>query len=142
MTAQMCMTRIVGRVRQDCGVSVPAELPVELQPEMHYARRVASLKVLNAPWETENGIPTSHRGSPAHRHRHRHVHSLLAEFGDGQWCPCVYCGAPLDAETLTKDRIIPGSRGGRYTLDNLLPACAPCNVLRADRRLSAEEFLE
>lgn len=28
---------------------------------------------------------------------------------------------------LTVDRIIPGCKGGRYTRDNIRPACGPCN---------------
>lgn len=42
-------------------------------------------------------------------------------------CRCYRCGTLLTVETVTVDRIIPGCRGGRYTRNNIRPACAPCN---------------
>jgi 5-methylcytosine-specific restriction endonuclease McrA len=42
-------------------------------------------------------------------------------------CRCYRCGQPLHYGTLTVDRIIPGCRGGKYQLDNIRPACGPCN---------------
>lgn len=44
----------------------------------------------------------------------------------GAWGRCAYCqatGLPLQ-----RDCILPISRGGRYTLDNVVPACASCNA--------------
>ena len=52
---------------------------------------------------------------------------LLAEFGDGVTCPCVWCGCPLTAATLSQDKIYTLHEGGRYTMDNLLPSCLQCN---------------
>lgn len=47
---------------------------------------------------------------------------------------CQYCGCPDD---LTFDHLIPRSRGGRTTWENVVTACAPCN-LRKSNRLSQE----
>lgn len=52
---------------------------------------------------------------------------LLTKFGDGETCPCYRCGATLTDETITVDRIVPGVAGGRYTRENIRPACGPCN---------------
>lgn len=38
---------------------------------------------------------------------------------------CQYCGS---TRHLTLDHVIPRSRGGRTTWDNLVTSCAPCNV--------------
>lgn len=57
---------------------------------------------------------------------------LLAEFGNGITCPCVYCGAALTASTLTQDKIYTAAEGGRYVIANLLPACGECNRRRGD----------
>lgn len=38
---------------------------------------------------------------------------------------CQYCGS---TRQLTLDHIVPTSRGGRTTWDNLVTSCAPCNV--------------
>ena len=42
---------------------------------------------------------------------------------------CVYCG--LRSSTLTCDHVIPVSRGGSSTLDNLVTACLACNLAKA-----------
>lgn len=42
---------------------------------------------------------------------------------------CGYCGAPGS----TIDHVVPASRRGRNTWDNLITACAGCNQLKADR---------
>ena len=41
------------------------------------------------------------------------------------WGGCAYCGAADTA--LQRDCVLPISRGGRYTLDNIAPACGSCN---------------
>lgn len=43
---------------------------------------------------------------------------------------CQYCGAPED---LTFDHVVPRSRGGRTTWDNVVTACAPCNLRKGGR---------
>ena len=48
---------------------------------------------------------------------------------------CYRCHVPLlenedpeaPRQSLTVDRIVPGALGGKYTRDNIRPACAPCN---------------
>jgi hypothetical protein len=67
------------------------------------------------------------RGSSEDRRRRRRF--LLDTFGDGTTAPCSFDGCPevLTFETITVDRIIPGALGGRYTRDNIRPACGPHN---------------
>ncbi|GAA1137488.1 HNH endonuclease [Nesterenkonia lutea] len=64
------------------------------------------------------------------------------------WASCAYCcaaGAPLQ-----KDCVAPISRGGRYTIDNVVPACGSCNASKSNaevtswmrrRRLDERQFL-
>lgn len=52
---------------------------------------------------------------------------LMHEFG-GQ---CAYCNAPAT----TWDHVVPISKGGRTTPDNILPACAPCNSSKKDQNV-------
>jgi 5-methylcytosine-specific restriction endonuclease McrA len=44
---------------------------------------------------------------------------------------CQYCGSP--AENI--DHVVPRSRGGTHTWDNVVAACRPCNVRKRDRLL-------
>jgi 5-methylcytosine-specific restriction endonuclease McrA len=46
------------------------------------------------------------------------------------WGGCAYCGAT--DKPLQRDCILPISRGGRYTLDNVVPACATCNTSKCN----------
>jgi len=46
------------------------------------------------------------------------------------WGGCAYCGA-TDAP-LQRDCVLALSRGGRYTLDNVVPACRSCNASKCN----------
>jgi len=65
------------------------------------------------------------------------------------WRECAYCGA--DGVALQKDCVLPISRGGRYTIDNVVPACRSCNASKCNtevtswmrrHRLDEARFLE
>jgi len=43
---------------------------------------------------------------------------------------CQYCGSDQD---LTFDHVVPRSKGGRTTWDNVVTACAPCNLLKGGK---------
>ncbi len=45
---------------------------------------------------------------------------------------CVYCNAPATS----LDHVIPKSRGGPHTWDNVVSACARCNHVKADRAVA------
>jgi 5-methylcytosine-specific restriction endonuclease McrA len=64
------------------------------------------------------------------------------------WGSCAYCGATGTA--FQRDCVLPISRGGRYTLDNVVPACRSCNASKSNhevtgwlrrRRLDERAFL-
>ena len=40
---------------------------------------------------------------------------------------CWYCGQQVGFKNLTMDHVIPLTRGGRSTKDNLVPCCKECN---------------
>lgn len=59
----------------------------------------------------------------------RVTHDLTADQWHGlmeAWGGCAYCGG--DGAALQKDCVLPISRGGRYTVLNVVPACGPCNA--------------
>jgi 5-methylcytosine-specific restriction endonuclease McrA len=47
-----------------------------------------------------------------------------------EWGGCAYCGA--GDRPLQRDCILPLSRGGRYTIENIAPACGPCNASKCN----------
>ena len=46
------------------------------------------------------------------------------------WRQCAYCGG--EGAALQKDCVLPISRGGRYTLENVVPACRSCNASKGN----------
>lgn len=50
------------------------------------------------------------------------------------WSGCAYCGA--QDVPLQKDCVLPLSRGGRYTLDNVVPACRSCNASKCNQEVT------
>ena len=99
--------------------------------------------------------PNSRQARAARRRRKR-VAAADNDLTPAQWAElqslwggCAYCGATDRA--LQRDCVQPIARGGRYTLDNVVPACGPCNpskstveVTRWMRRTRRDEraFLE
>lgn len=95
------------------------------------------------------------RAARASRRRARRVAASGSDLTDAQWfaildawSSCAYCGA--DGVALQRDCVLPISRGGRYTLDNVVPACRSCNASKCNdevtswmrrRRLDEPRFL-
>src|SRR5690606_21667286 len=50
---------------------------------------------------------------------------------------CQYCG---DEDELTFDHVIPRSRGGRTTWENVVTACSPCNLKKVGLMPAQSKF--
>ncbi len=46
---------------------------------------------------------------------------------------CLYCGEHFARHTLTRDHVMPLSRGGRDEWENVVTACARCNLKKRNR---------
>lgn len=92
----------------------------------------------------QNRVGGERRGNTADRARRRAF--LLAWWGDGVTCQCVYCGSELrdvplaeqqhghqHREHVTADKIIPHEDGPGYVRTNIIPACIICNDRRGDK---------
>jgi 5-methylcytosine-specific restriction endonuclease McrA len=91
------------------------------------------------------------------RRRQRRLARYSHDLTDAQWAAltdawggCAYCGATDATGTLQRDCILAISRGGRYTLDNVVPACRSCNASKSNgevtrwlrrRRFDEQRFL-
>lgn len=49
---------------------------------------------------------------------------------------CYWCGEPITAATMHTDHIIPMNAGGTNTPDNIVCACASCNIRKGDKTRS------
>ena len=64
------------------------------------------------------------------RDAHRRKITRRAVFARDAWT-CQYCGH--ERGHLTVDHVIPRSKGGASTWDNIVTCCAPCNRRKGDR---------
>ena len=64
------------------------------------------------------------------------------------WGGCAYCGR--SGAPLQRDCVLALSRGGRYTVENVVPACGSCNASKSNgevtrwlrrRRFDEQRFL-
>lgn len=85
--------------------------------------------------------PSRTRALRASRRRRRRLGRVENDLTDAQWAVlveawggCAYCGATDRA--LQRDCVLPISRGGRYTLDNVVPACGPCNMSKCSSEVT------
>ena len=82
------------------------------------------------------------RRARAARRRTRRVALADNDLTPGQWLAiqqlwggCAYCGSTGAA--LQRDCVLPISRGGRYTLENVVPACRSCNASKSNDEVTS-----
>jgi 5-methylcytosine-specific restriction endonuclease McrA len=81
------------------------------------------------------------RRARAARKRKRRLGAVVNDLTADQWAAikaawngCAYCGAVDTA--LQRDCVMAISRGGRYTIDNVVPACASCNTSKCNEEVT------
>jgi 5-methylcytosine-specific restriction endonuclease McrA len=95
------------------------------------------------------------RKARAARRRKRRMDRVEHDLSVAQWTAlkaawggCAYCGA--SSTPLQRDCVLALSRGGRYTLANIVPVCRSCNTSKCNaevtgwlrrRRLDERAFL-
>lgn len=53
---------------------------------------------------------------------------------------CQYCGKKFSSSELSLDHVIPISRGGRSSWENVVCACLPCNVRKGNKLLAESDM--
>jgi len=81
------------------------------------------------------------RKAVAARRRMRRMARVEHDLTDEQWSAlqaawggCAYCGAT--DTPLQRDCVLALSRGGRYTLENIVPACRSCNTSKCNDEIT------
>ena len=82
------------------------------------------------------------RKARAASRRKRRMSLVSHDLSDDQWTTlqamwggCAYCGAT--GQPLQRDCVLPISRGGRYTIDNVVPACRSCNTSKCNTEVTS-----
>lgn len=109
-----------------------------------YAQNPEPKKASVKKWAKENRVAARLQGhnKRARKRNARGTHTIgqfwtvCEHYG---W-KCVYCGLELTKDTVTEDHVIPLSRGGSNAIDNILPACRPCNSRKNSK--TYEEYMK
>jgi 5-methylcytosine-specific restriction endonuclease McrA len=108
---------------------------IRAQNRAFYQRNAERLKAYVRNWQLENPARVS---AYAHRRRARELAAGVSWTPEewsalvGQWAGrCAYCGR--NDVRLTVDHRIPLTKGGSDSIDNVLPACKPCNSRKGTR---------
>lgn len=93
------------------------------------------------PGPTLGRVASRTRAATYARRRKRRMARVEHDLTDAQWLAlmdawagCAYCGG--DGAALQKDTMLPISRGGRYTLANVVPACGSCNASKCNTEVT------
>jgi 5-methylcytosine-specific restriction endonuclease McrA len=85
--------------------------------------------------------PGRSRKARAARRRKRRMDRVEHDLTDEQWDAlraawggCAYCGR-VDG-SMQRDCVLAISRGGRYTLENVVPACRSCNTSKCNSEVT------
>ena len=54
---------------------------------------------------------------------------------------CQYCGRKFSSSELSLDHVVPISRGGKSSWENVVCACLPCNVKKGNKLLSESDHM-
>jgi hypothetical protein len=55
---------------------------------------------------------------------------------------CMYCGGKFTTDMLTRDHVLPRSRGGDDEWENVVTACKPCNARKDNMTIKEAEKFE
>ncbi|MFT4773929.1 MAG: 5-methylcytosine-specific restriction endonuclease McrA [Ilumatobacter sp.] len=107
-----------------------------IDPRLHMVDTAIRVPERSAAYRGPMAVSRTRRAR-AQRKRKRRMdrveHDLTAEQWTAlkdEWGGCAYCGA-VD-QPLQKDCVQALSRGGRYTLANIAPACRSCNASKSN----------
>lgn len=102
-------------------------------------RTLASYRTF-APHAVPVAASNSRRARAARR-RTRRVKAVVNDLTDEQWAAlraawngCAYCG--VTDKPMQRDCVMAISRGGRYTIENVVPACAACNASKCNEEVT------
>ncbi|MGZ0712987.1 HNH endonuclease (plasmid) [Coraliomargarita sp. W4R53] len=87
-------------------------------------------------------VARNSRRARAQRRRTKRVASSGSDLTDAQWvaisvawAKCAYCAKAEGP--FQRDCVLPISRGGRYTIDNVVPACRSCNASKSNDEVTS-----
>ena len=92
-------------------------------------------------WPYSRAVASRNRAAIYARRRKQRMSRVMHDLTESQWTAlleawggCAYCGSA--SHQLQRDCMLPISRGGRYTLSNVVPACRSCNASKCNAEVT------
>lgn len=106
----------------------------------YYEKNKARLFYKNKVWRKNNKDKVNASKRKSNQKRRSLERNLASTFTIDQWRECLmhfnhqcaYCDC---TEKLEQEHVIPVSKGGHYTVDNIIPACKSCNASKNNKSL-------
>lgn len=106
----------------------------ECDKKWYQENRERILKRMRLYFKTEKGKATAQRGDSKRRARINNIHNTLTakewiDILEEHKYKCAYCGKEFNLfDKPEKDHVVPLSKGGHNTKENVVPACKSCNL--------------
>ena len=109
----------------------PVTLIPEQQGAIWYSSRMVRDEYVrrNAGAATRFGAQNNSSTPPGENTDRAKLRLRVLEKTDGH---CKHCNTKLKGNKWEIDHLIPRSKGGRHTFDNMVPSCIPCNQDKSD----------
>ena len=122
-----------------------AKTPEQIEYQKQWAKtekgKESRRRRVNRFAKTDKGFAANKR---RHARRRAARDNIIATLTADEWkrilekydYRCAYCGMPFSERLpITQDHVIPISKGGDHTKENVVPACKPCNSRKKDKEL-------
>ena len=108
------------------------EAELKIRRAEYYKEHTGKIKARAKAWNKTSKGKAARQLVKARRRLVQQVGDLTLQEWEAlikQYFTCAYCGHPFDdaIHKMTLDHIVPLSRNGQHTGDNVLPVCAKCN---------------
>lgn len=108
---------------------------VNMRSRMLYKNHPERVKRHKKRWKKNNPIKVLMSGHTRRAKKRKVINDLTEEqwkfVVDSYSGKCVYCGKPADS----MDHVVPISKGGGHTQENVVPACLSCNSKKNNKSL-------
>lgn len=109
---------------------------INLKNRTYYKNNTKRIKMYQKNFVMEN----RQRYRDYNQNYYHKTRSLISTFNPMQWQQCLthfnhqcaYCDC---TEKLEQEHVMPVSKGGHYTVDNIIPACRSCNASKNNKSL-------
>jgi hypothetical protein len=111
---------------------------ISIQRSIIYFKNAEQCRERQKQWRINNPERSKEIDIKKHHKRRALMKNVAHEYDEKQWSDCLkhfemecaYCGEP---KQLAQEHFVPVSKGGEYTINNIVPSCINCNSRKNDK---------